>query len=86
MCAKKQEKDSADFERLLQRLETIVSELERGELALDKAIELFEEGKALGKRCGKQLTELDKRVLKIIEQPDEKYRLEPFEAPAEEQP
>jgi exodeoxyribonuclease VII small subunit len=33
-----------DFEQSLKRLEQIVSKLEKGELALERALELFEEG------------------------------------------
>ena len=36
--------DTPDFETALKRLEEIVTRLENGELTLDSALQLFEEG------------------------------------------
>ena len=43
------------FEDALARLETIVTELERGELPLDQSLKIFEEGIKLSKTCLKIL-------------------------------
>ena len=43
------------FEEALPRLETIVAELERGELPLDDSMRIFEEGIKLSKVCLKLL-------------------------------
>jgi len=41
----------ASFETKLARIEEIVRELESGNVKLDRAIELFKEGKALTAEC-----------------------------------
>src|SRR5947209_566762 len=50
------------FEAGLQQLETIVKEMESGELPLERALELFERGMKLSETCRKQLEEAETRV------------------------
>lgn len=50
------------FEAGLQQLETIVKEMESGELPLERALELFESGMKLSDTCRKQLEEAETRV------------------------
>jgi exodeoxyribonuclease VII small subunit len=52
----------AKFEESLQRLETIVTELEKGEVPLDRALELFDEGMKLSGSCRKELEEAEGKV------------------------
>ena len=52
----------ANFEESLQRLETIVNELEKGDVALDRALELFDEGMKLSGSCRKELEEAEGKV------------------------
>jgi exodeoxyribonuclease VII small subunit len=52
----------ATFETGLQQLESIVKEMESGELPLDRALELFERGMKLSDVCRKQLEEAETRV------------------------
>lgn len=63
-------KKSFNFEKALSRLEEIVQELEKGNPPLQKALDLFQEGKKLGTLCHKELTSLEHRVQKILD--DEK--------------
>ena len=51
-----------DFEKGLSRLENIVGELEKGDLALEKALQLFEEGMKISKLCSSQLEEAERKV------------------------
>jgi len=51
-----------DFENALARLETIVVELERGELPLEKALQLFEEGITISRFCNKQTDGAERKV------------------------
>jgi exodeoxyribonuclease VII small subunit len=44
-----------DFETGLARLQRIVDELERGDLPLERGVELFKQGLTLAKRCREQL-------------------------------
>ena len=80
---KKDQNDSVAFEQSLERLEQIVHALETGETPLDQAIALFEEGKGLGQKCVKHLTEMEQRVLKIIDKENGPPAVKPFEAPAD---
>ncbi len=50
------------FEDSLKRLEEIVSKLEQGEVPLEEAISLYEEGLALSKMCMERLTQTDLRI------------------------
>ncbi len=53
------------FEDALRELETVVGKLERGEVPLDKSIELYERGAALKKRCEAKLKEAEEKVAKL---------------------
>jgi exodeoxyribonuclease VII small subunit len=58
------------FEAALAELETIVTELERGEIALEKSIERYERGEHLKARCEALLKEAEMRIAKIALGPD----------------
>lgn len=51
-----------DFENALARLESIVGELEKGELALEEALKLFEEGIKISRFCNAKLDEAERKV------------------------
>ena len=53
------------FEEALRELETVVGQLERGEVPLDKSIELYERGAALKARCEAKLKEAEEKVAKL---------------------
>ena len=72
----------AKFEECLQRLETIVGELEKGDLALDRALELFDEGMKLSGSCRKELEEAEGKV-EILLKRNGKLQPEPFESVAQ---
>jgi len=55
------------FEQALQRLEQVVKELETGDLSLDSALALFQEGVALARQCGIQLDEAEAKIEKLLE-------------------
>ena len=60
------EKPLASIETALEELEKIVKELEAGELPLERALELFEKGVALGQTCRTQLQEAETRVEMLL--------------------
>lgn len=66
------------FEKALARLETIVAELERGELTLDESLKIFEEGVKLSKTCMKMLDEAEQKVEILIQDKDGRKRLHAF--------
>ena len=55
-----------DFEKKLKRLEEIVGKMEDGELALDKSLEMFEEGIKLSRECQAQLNSAEKKIQKLL--------------------
>jgi exodeoxyribonuclease VII small subunit len=61
------EQEEKSFEDHISRLEEIVSLLEKGELPLDKSLELHEEGLEIYRRCNKMLQEAESRIYKLIE-------------------
>ena len=53
------------FEKAVQRLEKIVDDLEKGELDIDKSLEMFEEGIKMSRICSKKLNEAEAKVEKL---------------------
>jgi len=66
------------FETALKRLETLVEEMEAGDLSLDQMITHFEEGSKLVEVCGKRLNEVEQRIEKLVKK-DGEITTEPFE-------
>ncbi len=63
MPAKK--KDTGSFEEALHRLENIVQRLEQGDVPLEDALKLYEEGIALSKVCGEKLAQAELRLKRL---------------------
>lgn len=55
------------FEEAMERLETVVSQLEAGEVPLEEAIALFQEGMELSKVCNKKLTDVEYKIEMLME-------------------
>ena len=72
----------AKFEESLQRLDTIVGELEKGDVSLDRALELFDEGMKLSGSCRKELEEAEGKV-EILLKRNGKLQPEAFEPVAQ---
>jgi exodeoxyribonuclease VII small subunit len=53
------------FEQAVAELETIVARLERGDVALDQSIAIYERGEALKKHCETLLNAAEARIEKI---------------------
>lgn len=70
------------FEDCLQRLEEVVNQLERGDVPLEQALKLFEEGVQLSNSCRKELEEAEGKVEILLKQ-NGKLQAEPFEISAE---
>jgi exodeoxyribonuclease VII small subunit len=56
-----------DFEKSLQSLEKIVSNMESGELGLEESLAQFEKGIKLARNCQDTLTNAEFRVEQLIE-------------------
>lgn len=57
--------EKMSFEDAIKELETVVGQLERGDVALDESIALYERGAALKARCEAKLKEAEEKVAKI---------------------
>ena len=57
-----EEKKEIEFEAALKKLETIVGNLEGGDLSLEAALKQYEEGVRLADICSKRLSEAEKKV------------------------
>ena len=53
------------FEAAMAELEKVVGQLERGDVALEESIALYERGAALKKRCEAKLNEAQEKVAAI---------------------
>jgi exodeoxyribonuclease VII small subunit len=53
------------FEQAMKELESVVDQLERGDVALDASITLYERGAALKKRCEDELKRAEEKVAAI---------------------
>ena len=73
------EKKNNTFEADMSRLEEIVSQLERGDVPLEQAIALFEEGTKLAAQCSKRLDEAEQMVTRLSRSADGSYREDPVE-------
>lgn len=80
MATKKQQ----SFEASLQRLEEIVSALERGDAGLGDSMKLFEEGTGLIRSCSALLDQAEQQVVRLKKGPDGAPEELSFDAQAEE--
>ena len=74
-----EEKPVLTFEQSLEELESVVKQLEGGDLPLEKSLELFERGMKLSESCRKQLEEAESRV-EILTRRGDKLQPEPFKS------
>ena len=65
------------FEDAFAELEATVAKLERGDLALEESIALFERGQALAAHCNVQLDTAELKVRQLL--PDEQGETAPFD-------
>jgi exodeoxyribonuclease VII small subunit len=70
----------ATFEESLKKLETIVAQLERGDLPLEDSIKIFEEGMRLSAECKQELDAAEGKVQILLKQRDGSIKSEPFPA------
>ena len=82
MATTKKDDKQPGFEKSLERLETIVREMESGELSLEKMMKHFEEGMSLVGICSHKLNEVERKIELLVKQ-GEKTILTPFETPEE---
>jgi exodeoxyribonuclease VII small subunit len=76
------EEEAPSFEVALERLETIVEELEGGSLSLEESIARYEEGMRLSRRLTQTLDQAEQRIERLVEDEGEEpdARPEPDES------
>jgi exodeoxyribonuclease VII small subunit len=60
-----------DFEKSLEELETLVQQLEFGELSLDDSLKQFKRGVELTRQCQQVLDQAQQMVEKLLDNDDE---------------
>ena len=70
----------ATFEESLKQLEGIVGQLERGDLALEDSMRMFEDGMRLSAQCKQELDNAESKVQILLKQRDGSMKPEPFPA------
>lgn len=58
------------FEASLNQLETIVGQLEAGDLPLEESLKLFEKGVSLSRECRERLNEAERRIEVLMKDTD----------------
>lgn len=53
------------YEKALARLEEIVTSLEKGDLELEEALKLFEEGTKLSTECYERLSKAEQKIVEL---------------------
>jgi exodeoxyribonuclease VII small subunit len=78
MNMQKEEQKLPDFEQALEELETLVDQLETGELSLDQSLERFKRGVELTRHCQSVLDQAQQTVQQLVD-PDDETSTVPFE-------
>ncbi|HEY9187451.1 MAG TPA: exodeoxyribonuclease VII small subunit [Ignavibacteria bacterium] len=68
--------NSKSFEEYLKELENIVSEMESGNIPLDKALEMYERGINISQYCIKELEKAELKLKKLSKKIDGSFELE----------
>ena len=71
--------ENKTFEENMRRLEQIVRAMERGDVALEESLKLFQEGTELVRSCGKLLDDAELQVKMVMTAPDGTPQLEDFQ-------
>jgi len=66
------------FEQAIKQLEQIVQDLESGDMPLEKAVKIFEEGIQLSKFCSEKLDETEKRITILMQDSNGELSEAPF--------
>jgi len=78
----KRTKKAPDFEAALAELESLVEQMEQGDLSLDESPKQFERGVQLTRACQTSLKEAEQKVQILLEK-DGQAELEPFQSDSE---
>lgn len=83
MARKKTEQEAEiQFEDAMKRLEEVVHRLEEGDLPLEDAIDLYQEGVNLSRVCGQKLEVIEAKITQLLEE-DGQIKQKPFRVEGE---
>ena len=74
----KKKSDKVDFESAIKELETLVEQMEQGDITLEQSLENFERGIELTRACQKALQEAEQKV-QILTQKQGEETVEDFQ-------
>ena len=60
-------KKEPDFEQSLAELESLVGQMEQGDMSLEQSLEAFEQGVKLTRECQQRLDQAEQRVQVLVE-------------------
>jgi exodeoxyribonuclease VII small subunit len=66
--SKAKDEAALSFEQAMEKLEQIVTRLENGDVPLEQAIELFQEGMQLSHLCGQKLEVVERKIEVLMEE------------------
>ncbi len=70
--------EKKSFEKSMEELSNVVSELEQGQLELDRALSLFEKGVKLSKECQNMLDKAQQKVSRLTQDEEGEIKETPF--------
>ncbi len=70
--------EKKQFEKIMEELSQVVSELEQGQPDLDRALSLFEQGVKLTKECQTILDKAEQKVTRLMQTEDGEIKEESF--------
>ena len=70
----KEDRAGKKFEVAMEELESIVEQLESGDLSLEDSLAAFEKGVTLVKYCNQKLNEVEKKVEVLVKDKDGKFQ------------
>ena len=68
------------FEVAMEELESIVEQLESGDLSLEDSLAAFEKGVTLVKYCNQKLNEVEKKVEVLVKDKDGKFQFKALDS------
>jgi exodeoxyribonuclease VII small subunit len=71
----KTDPSNKNFESALQELESVVEQLESGDLSLEDSLAAFEKGVGLVKYCNQKLTEVEEKVEVLLKDNEGRLQL-----------
>lgn len=63
--------ENMNYEDAVKKLNEIVQLLEKGDIPLEKSLELFQKGVSLSAYCTKKLDEIEKKIVQLVEDGNE---------------